>query len=109
MQDWIRENGIGLLIRFLFVILLLFIFKLVADPVRHVVRKTICGDSSNMSQLVSNFIVSMSGKLVMLIGLLVALSQLGIKIAPLLAGLGIAGFIVGFALQDVLSNFASKV
>jgi small conductance mechanosensitive channel len=34
---------------------------------------------------------------------------LGIRLGPLLAGLGIAGFIVGFALQDTLSNFASGI
>ena len=34
-------------------------------------------------------------------------SQLGIQLGPLLAGLGVAGFIIGFALQDTLSNFAS--
>jgi len=34
-------------------------------------------------------------------------SPLGISLGPLLAGLGIAGFIIGFALQDTLSNFAS--
>jgi small conductance mechanosensitive channel len=45
--------------------------------------------------------------LVMLIGLLIAISQLGVSLAPLLAGLGIAGFIIGFALQDSLANFAS--
>jgi small conductance mechanosensitive channel len=44
---------------------------------------------------------------VFFIGILFALSQLGISLGPLLAGLGIAGFIVGFALQDTLSNFAS--
>jgi small conductance mechanosensitive channel len=38
---------------------------------------------------------------------LIALSQLGIQLGPLLAGLGVAGFIIGFALQDTLSNFAS--
>ena len=43
----------------------------------------------------------------MLLGALIALSQLGISLGPLLAGLGIAGFIIGFALQDSLSNFAS--
>ena len=43
----------------------------------------------------------------MVVGLLVALSQVGIEIAPLLTGLGIAGFIIGFALQDTLSNFAA--
>jgi len=47
--------------------------------------------------------------IVFLIGLLLAISQLGISLGPLLAGLGIVGFIIGFALQGTLSNFASGV
>ena len=43
----------------------------------------------------------------MILGILVALSQVGISLAPMLAGLGVAGFIVGFALQDSLGNFAA--
>jgi small conductance mechanosensitive channel len=43
----------------------------------------------------------------MIFGVLMGLSQLGFQLGPLLAGLGIAGFIVGFALQDSLSNFAA--
>ncbi len=42
-----------------------------------------------------------------IIGFMLAISQFGVSIGPLLAGLGIAGFIIGFALQDTLSNFAS--
>ena len=49
----------------------------------------------------------MSSKLLILAGLLLALSNLGVQIGPVLAGLGIMGFVVGFALQDTLSNFAS--
>ncbi|MBW2426249.1 MAG: mechanosensitive ion channel family protein [Deltaproteobacteria bacterium] len=41
------------------------------------------------------------------LGLIVALSQVGVNVTALLTGLGIAGFIVGFALQDALGNFAS--
>jgi small conductance mechanosensitive channel len=52
-------------------------------------------------------IITTVKNLVILLGALIALSQLGISLGPLLAGLGIAGFIVGFALQDTLSNFAS--
>ena len=44
-----------------------------------------------------------------MIGVLVALSQIGINLGPLLAGMGIVGFVVGFALQDTLSNFAAGV
>jgi small conductance mechanosensitive channel len=47
------------------------------------------------------------GNLVLFLGGLIALSQVGISLAPVLAGLGIAGFVIGFALQDSLSNFAS--
>jgi len=54
-------------------------------------------------------LVSMTSKLVMVFGILVILSQLGISLGPLLAGLGVVGFIVGFALQDSLSNFAAGV
>src|SRR5918994_101747 len=36
--------------------------------------------------------------------LVVALDQLGFQIAPLVAGIGVAGLGVGFALQGVLSN-----
>jgi small conductance mechanosensitive channel len=42
-----------------------------------------------------------------MLGLFIALSQLGLEIGPLLAGVGVAGFIVGFALQETLSNFAA--
>ncbi len=45
--------------------------------------------------------------MVLILGVLIALAQVGISLGPLLAGLGIAGFVIGFALQDTLSNFAS--
>lgn len=52
-------------------------------------------------------IVSSIRNFIVFLGMLIAISQLGISLGPLLAGLGIAGFIIGFALQDSLSNFAS--
>jgi small conductance mechanosensitive channel len=44
---------------------------------------------------------------VFLLGLIIALSMLEVNIGPLLAGLGVIGFVVGFALQNTLSNFAA--
>lgn len=37
----------------------------------------------------------------------VGLSQIGLNLAPVLISFGIAGVIIGFALQDTLSNFAA--
>ena len=48
-----------------------------------------------------------SWNLVLAVGLLVALSQIGISLAPLLAGFGVVGFILGFAMQDSLGNLAA--
>lgn len=42
-----------------------------------------------------------------LIGLLFGLSSIGVNMTPILAGLGAAGFILAFALQNTISNFAS--
>jgi small conductance mechanosensitive channel len=61
----------------------------------------------SISSLAQDFFTKMTGRLIMLLGLIIAIAQLGIEVAPLLAGLGIAGFVIGFALQDTLSNFAS--
>jgi small conductance mechanosensitive channel len=41
------------------------------------------------------------------LGVLIALSQIGVEVGPVLAGLGVAGVVIGFALQNTLSNFAS--
>ena len=61
----------------------------------------------HLSHLLRRMLASVTSKAILLLGILIALSQIGISLAPLLAGLGVAGFIIGFAMQDTLSNFAS--
>ena len=48
-------------------------------------------------------------KLIFIVGFVVALSMLDINVGPLLAAIGAAGFIIGFALQGTLSNFAAGI
>jgi len=57
--------------------------------------------------LLEHFLVKFIRWVVMIVGIIVALTALEISAAPLLALVGAAGFIVAFALQDSLSNFAS--
>ena len=61
------------------------------------------------SELLKDFIVNITRKTVFVIGFVVALSMLEINVGPLLAAIGAAGFIVGFALQGTLSNFAAGI
>lgn len=61
----------------------------------------------NASQLLEDFLVSSVRWVVMAVGLIMALAALEVSIGPLLAVVGAAGFVIAFALQDSLSNFAS--
>jgi len=108
-KDWLVENGPNFLVQVFTVILILFVFKLLALLSERLVHKALASSKAKISKLLREFFENMVSKLVMVIGVLVALAHVGVQIGPLLAGLGIVGFIVGFALQDTLSNFASGI
>lgn len=101
------EHGPSLIFKLLVFCLILFIASLAGKLTKKIVQNTVNNSKLNFSKLLQDFFTSLSGKAVFTIGVLIALSQLGIELGPLLAGFGIAGVIIGFALQDTLSNFAS--
>jgi small conductance mechanosensitive channel len=105
--DWLRTNGAELVFQLVTFLLILFAFWILARIARGAVRRVIDRSKLKVSSLAKDFFIKMTSRLVMLLGLIIAIAQLGVEVGPLLAGLGIAGFIVGFALQDTLSNFAS--
>ncbi|MEN8182550.1 MAG: mechanosensitive ion channel family protein [Myxococcota bacterium] len=106
-QESLATRGPGWFFKALMFLLILAAFRLLSAIASRLVRRAVRSSKVSLSQLLRDTLVSWSSRLVMAIGVLVALSQLGFQIGPLLAGLGIAGFIVGFALQDSLSNFAA--
>jgi small conductance mechanosensitive channel len=105
----VASEGPRLLFRLLLVILILFVFFQFAKLVQKGVERGLNASKLHLSHLLRRMIVSTVRNLVFIFGVLIAISQLGISLGPLLAGLGIAGFIIGFALQDTLSNFASGI
>jgi len=107
MFDWMSNNGARILFQILIFIAILLIAWKVAQLAEMVARRTLQSTRVRFSQLLQRMIISGTRSVILVLGLLVGLSQLGFSLGPLLAGLGIAGFIIGFALQDSLSNFAS--
>jgi small conductance mechanosensitive channel len=108
-MGWLVKSGPGYLVKLLLFIIILFASVFIARIVRMGLDKALNTPNLKMSKLAHHMIVSTSSKLIILFGILIALSQWGISLGPLLAGLGIAGFIVGFALQGILGNFASGI
>jgi small conductance mechanosensitive channel len=103
----LTSEGPRLILRLLLVMFILFAFFQFAKLVQKGVDRALGSARVHISHLLRRMIVSSVRNLVVLFGILIAISQLGVSLGPLLAGLGIAGFIIGFALQDSLANFAS--
>jgi small conductance mechanosensitive channel len=101
----VQTRGPHWLFEGLIVVLIVAGFGLLAKLTRFLVRRAVA--SVGVSQLLKDTTVMWSSRVVFGIGLLVLLKQFGLQLGPMLAGLGIAGFALGFALQDTLSNFAA--
>jgi small-conductance mechanosensitive channel len=74
----------------------------VAWAIRRIGRRTGQSKVLNSMAPMAKRIVSIA---IMAMGILIILDQLGISIAPLVAGLGITGLAVALALQGTLTNF----
>ncbi|MEH6590643.1 MAG: mechanosensitive ion channel family protein [Halioglobus sp.] len=107
IRQLLIKNSPSFILNTVLFVLILILFRFLSRLVKRVVRTSCERSSLNLSVLLKDILASASGSTVMILGILIALSQIGISLGPMLAGLGVAGFIVGFALQDTLGNFAA--
>jgi small conductance mechanosensitive channel len=112
LQAWSSHLGEFLSVKapqWLFQALLIAItflaFRWAARLVRRAVRRAV--GRSQLSELMRATLSRLAGTAVMTLGIAVILTQLGVQLAPVLAGFGIAGLAVGFALQNTLANLAA--
>ncbi len=107
VKNYVVEEGPSFLFRTLIVATILFFFYKASRLTRRLVDTGLTQSNAALSVLSKRMITSTVANLIFALGILIALSQFGFSLGPILAGLGIAGFVIGFALQDSLSNFAS--
>ena len=108
-KDWVVEKGPGIATKAGVFLLILLLFRFLARITGRVAERALKTSKLKVSDLLKNFFVTVAQKLVMVIGILAALQYVEAPIGPLLAGVGVLGFVVGFALQDTLGNFASGI
>ena len=105
--DYLSGRSFDFFLRMIVVLVILYVFHLISKLIRSAVHKSLNQTQRDLSELQKNLLIKASGVVVMTVGVLIAIGQMGISLGPALAGLGVAGFIVGFALQDSLANFAA--
>ena len=108
IKGWLRsdEGGVKWLWRLVHFSVTLLITMVFSGVISRLVKRWL-DKSSRLSQLAEDLIARSIRNVLLLLGLLIAITSLGVDIGPLLAALGATGFIIGFALQGTLSNFAS--
>ncbi len=82
-----------------------FIASRIVDGILKKIALRFDSTASESFRLISN---SQSAVL-LFIGLVLALSKLGFDVSALVAGLGLTGFALGFALKDAISNLVAGI
>ena len=93
------------IVQFVVIVIVFYLLSIVAGKA----AKKALSKSKNFSSLLREFLVMSARRLVFIIGFFVGLSALEVNIGPVLAIVGAAGFVIAFALQNSLSNFASGI
>ncbi len=110
VSGWLTstEGGLRWIKKFSFFFIIILVSWILAVLISKAVKKAVVR-IEGASALLKDFIVNIIRKLIFIVGFVVALSMLEINVGPLLAAIGAAGFIIGFALQGTLSNFAAGI
>ncbi|MCK5881385.1 MAG: mechanosensitive ion channel family protein, partial [Sinobacterium sp.] len=115
-EDWskkikslVKDDGLDFLFKLLYFLTIVLIAWLISKVFGSLLNRSLNHSISKKNNLMQEMVVGLTARFIFFLGILFALSQMGISLGPILTGLGIAGFIVGFALQDTLGNFASGI
>ena len=110
MQDlWVKfvEKIIASSSKIIAIIIILAVGYIIIKILTRIVAKFF--DKVDFDRGVETFIENAVKVILYEILIITVLSNLGVNVSGLLAGLGIMGIIVGFALQDTLGNLASGI
>lgn len=69
--------------------------------------RRLASHSTKFTPMVCSLIRKCSNVLLWIVGIIAILQTFGINLTPVIAGLGVSGIVLGFALQESISNFFS--
>ncbi len=103
---WLTDKGLSFAVSLVAALVIFVVgFFVIKGIVAVVVRAVEKGGKKNT--LFANFVRNVTSKVLWAILVVIILGKLGVDVGPLVAGLGVTGFILGFAFQESLGNLAS--
>jgi small conductance mechanosensitive channel len=107
VSEWLELNLASLGMNLLAAILILVVGFVLAQVAGRAAKAAVGRTPMRSRQLLVNFLSRTASTVVLVFAVVLALGAIGLDVGPLIAGIGITGFIVGFAFKDSLSNLAA--
>ncbi len=103
MKLWINEKSLGVILNAVGIILILIVSEIVISWMKKVLIKMFA-KSKKINDLMARLLIKVAVFFAQLIVMMIILDRLGVSLAPVIAGLGVTGFILGFAFQETIGN-----
>ena len=103
---WIAEKGLSFAISLIAAIVIFALGALAIRLIVSFIGKAV-EKGGKKNTLFGNFVRNVTSKVCWAVLIVVVLGRLGVDVTPIIAGLGVTGFILGFAFQESLGNLAS--
>jgi small conductance mechanosensitive channel len=105
-KEWLAENGTAFAVNLVVSLLILFLGSILIRLATQAVDRALVANK-HINSLMEKFLTSVVNKACWVLLLMIVAQRLGLDIGPLIAGLGVTGFILGFAFQESLGNLAA--
>ncbi|MFC1534926.1 hypothetical protein ACFL7M_16355 [Thermodesulfobacteriota bacterium] len=89
------------------VVVIIFVFFVLSKLVKSAITKVF--ERMKLDSYLTSLLARTSSIRLIIFGFVTALGTLGINISAIVAGLGLTGFALGFALKDTISNLLSGI
>lgn len=106
LLQWLQTQGLEIALHIVAALVILLAGSFAIRLLSNMLRKALVKFGPER-QMAANFIVSVLVKTSWAVLAVVVLSKLGVNVGPIIAGLSVTGFVVGFAFQESLGSLAS--
>ena len=89
------------------VVVVILLFVILSKILKRAITKV--SERMDIESQLTSLLARTSGITLIIFGFITALGILGIDVSALVAGLGLTGFALGFALKDTISNLLSGI